>query len=130
MKTKSVRFILKTIIYQTIILFTLAMTGVACGNSDNPIQKADNSGSGDGPGDDTNTGVGTDDPMNSDDLGICSSLEFKGVTWSPELSQDDRVAFAIALNVSGSFEGHSGWSNLSNNFDGQGVSMGLLNQDF
>lgn len=61
-------------------------------------------------------------------LDICSELNFNNVQWSTRFSNIDRNAFAIALNLSGSFEGNSGWSNLTNNFDGQGISMGLLNQ--
>ena len=43
----------------------------------------------------------------------------------------DRVgkrSLALGLNLSGSFEGGSGWKNITNNFDGQGLSLGLLNQ--
>lgn len=61
-------------------------------------------------------------------LDICSKLDFENVTWSARFGRMDRNAFALALNISGSYEGHSGWSNLTNNFDGQGISMGLLNQ--
>lgn len=64
----------------------------------------------------------------TEDLGICSELAYEGVTWSSSLSFDDRQALLLALNISGSYEGVSGWSNLTNNFDGQGLSAGLLNQ--
>lgn len=60
---------------------------------------------------------------------ICSALDFNGVTWPKGYSEMDKIAFALAMNISGSFEGHSGWTNLSNNFDGQGFSMGILNQN-
>jgi hypothetical protein len=56
-------------------------------------------------------------------------LDFSGVTWSESLTLDDRKALGIALNISGSYEGNSGWGNIANNFDGQGVSLGLLNQN-
>jgi hypothetical protein len=59
---------------------------------------------------------------------VCSSLDFDGVTWPDELTEDDRAALEIALNISGSYEGGDAWANLSDNFDGQGVSVGLLNQ--
>jgi hypothetical protein len=62
-------------------------------------------------------------------LKICSELDFEDVEWSKNVEVDDRDAFALALNISGSFEGHRGWANLTNNFDGQGLSMGLLNQN-
>ena len=45
------------------------------------------------------------------------------------MTADDRSALEIALNISGSFEGDDAWANLSDNFDGQGVSLGLLNQN-
>jgi hypothetical protein len=60
---------------------------------------------------------------------VCSALDFSGVTWPDELTDDDRAALEIGLNLSGSFEGADGWANLSDNFDGQGVSLGLLNQN-
>lgn len=76
------------------------------------------------PGDEPQPGP---DPI-SEDLEICSDLNYEGVTWAERLSFDDRQALLLALNISGSYEGHSGWSNLTNNFDNQGLSMGLLNQ--
>lgn len=59
---------------------------------------------------------------------IHSALDFSGVNWPAELTEADRVAFEVALNISGSFEGDDGWVNLTNDFDGQGLSLGLLNQ--
>jgi len=59
---------------------------------------------------------------------IHSKLDFSGVAWPEALTPADRVAFALALNISGSFEGEDAWSNLTNDFDGQGLSLGLLNQ--
>lgn len=60
---------------------------------------------------------------------INSRLDFSGVTWAPSLTPQDRVAFALALNISGSFEGEEAWATISNDFDGQGLSLGLLNQN-
>lgn len=60
---------------------------------------------------------------------VCSGLDFSGVTWPASLSSEDQLALKLALNISGSYEGPDGWSNLTDNFDGQGVSMGLLNQN-
>lgn len=84
------------------------------------------------PVDDT---VGDEDPVDEEEdpvqekpLEICSKLNFENVTWSPSLTFAERNALALALNISGSFEGSAGWSNLANNFDGQGMSFGLLNQ--
>jgi hypothetical protein len=59
---------------------------------------------------------------------INSKLDFAGVTWPASLTPQDRVAFALALNISGSFEGEQAWATISNDFDGQGLSLGLLNQ--
>ena len=80
---------------------------------------------GEGPGVDTPVSEKPDKDVPE----ICSALDFNGVNWPKEVEPLSQVAFALGLNVSGSFEGHSGWQNLSNNFDGQGVSMGLLNQN-
>lgn len=44
------------------------------------------------------------------------------------MSLQERRSFAIALSITGRFEGRAGWANLTNNFDGQGMSAGLLNQ--
>lgn len=62
-------------------------------------------------------------------LKICSDLDFNGLSWSNNVQTTERDPFALALNISGSYEGSNGWANLSNNFDGQGLSMGLLNQN-
>lgn len=60
---------------------------------------------------------------------VCSGLDFKGVTWPPSMNHDDELALELALDISGSFEGADGWANLTGNFDGQGFSLGLLNQN-
>lgn len=59
---------------------------------------------------------------------IMPALDFGGVTWPSSFTGDDRKAISIALNISGSYEGEQGWGNITGNFDGQGLSMGLLNQ--
>lgn len=60
---------------------------------------------------------------------FCSKLDLEGVTWPNELASAGQAHLALALNISGSFEGRSGWANLSNNFDGMGFSIGLLQQN-
>lgn len=60
---------------------------------------------------------------------ICSDLDFTQYEWPKDLITFESEAFQLGLNISGSFEGHEGWQNLTNDFDGQGVSMGLLNQN-
>jgi hypothetical protein len=59
---------------------------------------------------------------------FCSSLSFNNTSWSKNLTPWERRSLALALNISGSFEGPEGWKNISNNFDGMGLSAGLLNQ--
>jgi hypothetical protein len=59
---------------------------------------------------------------------VCSGLDFRGAAWPDAMTADDRAAFEVALNISGSYEGSDAWVNLTNNFDGQGLSVGLLNQ--
>lgn len=60
---------------------------------------------------------------------ICSKLDFSQVHWPSRLSEFDKPAFQVALNISGSFEGNDGWVNLTGDFDGEGLSLGLLNQN-
>ncbi len=43
---------------------------------------------------------------------------------------NDQRALELALNITGSFEGNESWINISNNSDKQGMSLGLLSQNF
>lgn len=61
--------------------------------------------------------------------GICTQLDFTGVAWPTSLTPKQQTAMALSLNVTGSFEGRAGWSNLAGNFDGQGMSLGLNQQN-
>ena len=61
-------------------------------------------------------------------LTFCSPLSFEGITWNKGLTLTEQRSMAIALSISGAFEGGDGWSNITNNFDGMGLSAGLLNQ--
>ena len=67
-----------------------------------------------------------EDPATS--LSMCSALNLDGISWPQNFSSTEKVMMSVAMNISGSFEGHEGWSNLTNNFDGQGLSFGLFNQ--
>jgi hypothetical protein len=62
------------------------------------------------------------------DINLCSKLDFANLTWPAGLTPQEKSAFALGLNISGSFEGDDGWRNITNNFDGEGLSLGLLNQ--
>lgn len=61
-------------------------------------------------------------------LFICSTLDFSNMIAPRDLSDIEVNAFALGLNISASFEGVQGWKNITNNFDGMGLSLGLLNQ--
>jgi hypothetical protein len=71
---------------------------------------------------------GTPSESLNPDLTFCSPLSFNGVAWNQALTLNARRALGIGLSISGSFEGSDGWENISNDFDGQGLSAGLLNQ--
>lgn len=60
---------------------------------------------------------------------ICSHLDFQGVMWPETLTFNENTYYALALNITGSFEGTVGWKNITGNFDGQGISLGLLQQN-
>ncbi len=62
---------------------------------------------------------------------ICSKLDLNGIKWPREVGNDAWAThFALALNITGSFEGTQGWKNITGNFDGQGLSLGLMQQNF
>ena len=62
---------------------------------------------------------------------ICSKLDLAGVIWPTSVGSGNwPLHFALALNITGSFEGREGWKNISGNFDGQGLSLGLMQQNF
>ncbi|MBC7370564.1 MAG: hypothetical protein H7326_03310 [Bdellovibrionaceae bacterium] len=63
-----------------------------------------------------------------DPITFCSPLSFDGISWNQDLNLTERRSMALALSISGAFEGSEGWSNITNNFDGMGLSAGLLNQ--
>jgi hypothetical protein len=63
------------------------------------------------------------------ELNICSKLDFAAVQWPASLTVNDKNYLALALNITGSFEGMKNWTNLSNNFDGMGISLGIMQQN-
>lgn len=80
------------------------------------------------PDQDTDHEVAQSPPPSSSK--ICSKLNFSGLDWAAGIPSAHREALSLALNISGSFEGDHGWKNITGNFDGQGISFGLLNQNF
>lgn len=77
----------------------------------------------------TSPGAATVPAPADPNLNICSQLDFAGVIWPMRFKAIERRAMALSLNITGSFEGSGGWSNLGNNFDGQGFSLGLNQQN-
>lgn len=77
---------------------------------------------------------GRDEPESvgapTDSLSICSKINFSGLSFPSSLNESQKNSFALALNVTGSFEGHMSWASITNNFDGMGISLGLLQQNF
>lgn len=69
------------------------------------------------------------DPIDNPIEKICSRLDFKDVSWPSTMTPQEQMQFAVALNITGSYEGNVGWKNLAGNFDGQGISMGLMQQN-
>lgn len=63
------------------------------------------------------------------DVQIQTKIDFSGLSWPQNFDQKDANAIALALNISGSFEGADEWANISDNFDNMGLSLGLLNQN-
>lgn len=64
----------------------------------------------------------------SESLLFCPKLNFNGIA-VPGVNLLDKSLFTLQIDITGSFEGSQGWSNLSDNFDGMGVSLGILNQN-
>ena len=77
-----------------------------------------------------NPGAVTPTPAPVPVLDICSKLDFADVIWPSRLIMVERKAMALALNITGSFEGSAGWANIAGNGDGQGLSLGLNQQNF
>jgi hypothetical protein len=68
-------------------------------------------------------------PKPDPDLGLCSNLDLSEVKWPSKLSVSEWTYYAIGLNITGSYEGNQGWKNITGNFDGQGMSLGLMQQN-
>jgi hypothetical protein len=75
------------------------------------------------------TGDGISSRQPSGILNTCSKLTVPDESISKSLTTFDRKALVLALSISGSFEGAEDWANISDDFDGQGLSLGLLNQN-
>lgn len=62
-------------------------------------------------------------------LNLCSKLDLADVVWPSDLTVAEWTYYALALNITGSFEGVQGWKNIAGNSDGQGMSLGLMQQN-
>jgi hypothetical protein len=125
-------------IKQTIVALLVFPLAVACGKNASMAQYAQLSSVDGVPNNDSSTDSNGNSSIDtSSDNGntitnktmICSDLNLDGVVFSSSLSDFSINAFSLAMNISGSYEGHTGWDNISNNFDGQGLSLGLFNQN-
>ena len=105
------------------MFFTFALT--ACGNNGESLETMNI----ESIDPDSNTNTGSTTTSENFKLAVCSSLNFKSVAWPKTMDDFDRNVYAIAMSLTGSFEGSDGWANIANNFDGQGVSLGLFNQN-
>jgi len=82
------------------------------------------------PAQDQTTPTSPSIPNTDPTAGLCRTLDFNGIQWPSSLSINQQRSLALALTISGSYEGRSQWSNITNNFDKQGMSLGLLQQNF
>ncbi|MBC7741376.1 MAG: hypothetical protein H7061_04210 [Bdellovibrionaceae bacterium] len=61
---------------------------------------------------------------------FCSALSLANIKWPTAIGAGSWSSyFALALNLTGSYEGHQGWQNIGNNLDNQGLSLGLMQQN-
>lgn len=115
-------------------LFVASLLLSACGKNFSADNSSGSGSSALSQGGDTSTGDGSDSGAgngdNSGPLNICGPLSFQGITWPQALPSKDRKSLATSLNLTGSYEGGQGWVNITNNFDGMGMSLGLLQQNF
>ncbi len=70
-----------------------------------------------------------DDRILVNEVNHCSRLDFEGIKWPEALSDLAIDTYSLALNITGSYEGERNWSSLTNNFDGQGISLGIFQQN-
>lgn len=83
------------------------------------------------PTEEQNQTIPSSPGLNADPTaGLCRTLNFNGIQWPTSLNISQQRSLALALTISGSYEGHAQWSNITNNFDKQGMSLGLLQQNF
>lgn len=116
---------------KSLLLIFLLLTG--CNNSGVTLTKNQPETPATTPPPDSDPGTTPKSPLEEPALNlidqVCGPLKFDDVSWPDEISENEKAALAIALNITGSFEGNSGWKNLAGNFDGQGISLGLMQQN-
>ncbi|MCB0348405.1 MAG: hypothetical protein KDD37_06190 [Bdellovibrionales bacterium] len=115
-----------------LLLLSFLLSLIACNHQATSLTNSIPSTEGSNGEDPTPTPAPTpivDEGANLDEkLFICSSLDFSSMLAPKDLSDIEINVFALGLNISASFEGVQGWKNITNNFDGMGLSLGLLNQ--
>ena len=115
-------------------LFVASLSLSACGKNFSADNGSGDSSQASSQGGDTAAGDGGSgngsDGSTDGSLNICGRLSFQGISWPQTLPAKDRKSLATSLNLTGSYEGGQGWINITNNFDGMGMSLGLLQQNF
>jgi hypothetical protein len=115
------------------LLLSISFLVISCGSGADGIVTSTSTEGSSGEGNPT-PAPGPNPPPNADSksidekLFICSKLDFVGMKSPSDLSDIQINMFALGLNISSTFEGRQGWKNITNNFDGMGLSLGLLNQ--
>ncbi len=119
--------------FRNLVVVFVAAGLLGCDGNGSSFNDYDNSIAGNtdiGVPGDGNNDTGTDPlkpPINK--VNFCSRLELNAISWPSALSELEIDSYALALNITGSFEGHSDWRNITNNFDDQGISLGIFQQN-
>lgn len=125
---------------RSLIIIAMSIGLLACNNGGNKLSNftktaVDNTdqgtprdnGSGGTDDGDIATPAPTKKPISS--INFCSRLELASVKWPSTLSKIEIDSYALALNITGSYEGRQDWKNITNNFDDQGISLGIFQQN-
>jgi len=124
---------------RSLLIIVMSIGLLACNNSGTnlknftkpAVDNSDQSAPDDNGSSDENGNVDNPEPTNRplNRINFCSRLELASIRWPSSLSEVEIDSYALALNITGSYEGHSDWKNISNNFDDQGISLGIFQQN-
>jgi hypothetical protein len=110
-----------TLTMKALVLIFLTSFALGCGESFSPANYL-------APEPETENDGASGDEIN-DELQICSKLDFSGINWPTNFNTGSQNSFALALNITSSFEGSQSWSTIAGDSDGQALSLGLLQQN-